>query len=203
LLAGNLLGREQSGQIAAVGFELYTEMMQKAVSELKGQPVRPDVEPEIRLGIPAYFPDDYVPDANQRLLFYKRLASLRDEPELGEIKEEMRDRFGAFPEVVENLFRVMDLRRILKEYLVEQISYNDGRVSLLFHRDSPVNVERLVALVGQNGGNLRLSPEGRLSFTPKSEAWDQVIPEAIAFLQSIQLPGEKARGALASDAAGV
>ena len=201
--AGNLLGREQSGQIAAVGFELYTEMMQKAVSELKGQPVRPDVEPEIRLGIPAYFPDDYVPDANQRLLFYKRLASLRDEPELGEIKEEMRDRFGAFPEVVENLFRVMDLRRILKEYLVEQISYNDGRVSLLFHRDSPVNVERLVALVGQNGGNLRLSPEGRLSFTPKSEAWDQVIPEAIAFLQSIQLPGEKARGALASDAAGV
>jgi transcription-repair coupling factor (superfamily II helicase) len=200
--AGNLLGREQSGQIAAVGFELYTEMMQKAVSELKGQPVRPEVEPEIRLGIPAYFPDDYVPDANQRLLFYKRLASLRDEPELAEIKEEMRDRFGAFSEPVENLFRVMDLRRILKEYLVEQITYNDGRVSLLFHRESPVNVERLVALVGKNGGKLRLSPEGRLSFSPKSEAWEEVIPEVIEFLRSIQRPAARAAAEASSGASG-
>jgi transcription-repair coupling factor (superfamily II helicase) len=182
--AGNLLGREQSGQIAAVGFELYTEMMEKAVSELKGRPVRPEVEPEIRLGIPAYFPDDYVPDANQRLLFYKRLASLRDLTELAEIKEEMRDRFGPFPSVVENLFRVMDLRRTLKDYLVEQISYNDGRVSLLFHRESPVKVERLVELVGRNGG-IRLSPEGRLSFSPRSENWEEVITEAMQFLQGI------------------
>jgi transcription-repair coupling factor (superfamily II helicase) len=177
-------------------------MMQKAVSELKGQPVRPEVEPEIRLGIPAYFPDEYVPDANQRLLFYKRLASLRDEPELAEIKEEMRDRFGAFSEPVENLFRVMDLRRILKEYLVEQIAYNDGRVSLLFHRDSPVNVERLVALVGKNGGKLRLSPEGRLSFSPKSEAWEQVIPEVIEFLRLIQRPAARAAAEVSSGASG-
>ena len=182
--AGNLLGREQSGQIAAVGFELYTEMMQNAVSELKGQPVRPEVEPEIRLGIPAYFPDDYVPDANQRLLFYKRLASLRDSAELEEVKEEMRDRYGSFPPVVENLFRVMDLRRTLKDYFIEQISYNDSRVSLLFHRESPIKVERLVQLVGKNGG-VRLSPEGRISFSPKSQEWGAVIPEVIEFLQGI------------------
>ncbi|HTM08401.1 MAG TPA: transcription-repair coupling factor [Verrucomicrobiae bacterium] len=184
--AGNLLGREQSGQIAAVGFELYTEMMQKAVSELKGQPVRPEIEPEIRLGVPAYFPDEYVPDANQRLLFYKRLASLRDGAELEEIREEMRDRFGVFPAAVENLFGVMDVRRMLKEYLVEQMTYNDGRVSLLFHRESPVNVARLVQLVGKNG-KFRLSPEGRLSFAPKSDAWSEVVLEVIEFLRSIQI----------------
>jgi transcription-repair coupling factor (superfamily II helicase) len=159
-------------------------MMERAVSELKGQPVRPEVEPEIRLGIPAYFPEDYIPDANQRLLFYKRLASLRDLTELEEIKEEMRDRYGPFTEVVENLFRVMDLRRTLKDYLVEQISYNDGRVSLLFHRESPVKVERLVELVGKNGG-IRLSPEGRLSFSPKSENWEEVVPEVMQFLRGI------------------
>jgi transcription-repair coupling factor (superfamily II helicase) len=198
--AGNLLGREQSGQIAAVGFELYTEMMQKAVSELKGQPVRPEVEPEIRLGIPAYFPEDYVPDANQRLLFYKRLASLRDAAELAEIREEMRDRFGAFPEAVENLFGVMDLRRMLKEYLVEQMTYNDGRVSLLFHRESPVNVDRLVQLVGKNG-KFRLAPEGRVSFAVKSDAWDDVVGEVTAFLRSIQLPeAVKRAGAVAPPA---
>ena len=66
--AGNLLGEQQSGQITAVGFELYTEMMQKAVNEL-GEVVAPEVEPEIRLEIPAYFPESYIPDANQRLLF--------------------------------------------------------------------------------------------------------------------------------------
>jgi transcription-repair coupling factor (superfamily II helicase) len=87
--------------------------------------------------------------------------------------------------VVENLFRVMDLRRTLKDYLVEQISYNDGRVSLLFHQESPVKVERLVQLVGKNGG-IRLSPEGRVSFSPKSQDWGEVIPEVINFLQAIQ-----------------
>jgi transcription-repair coupling factor (superfamily II helicase) len=170
------------------------------VSELKGQPVRPEVEPEIRLGIPAYFPEDYVPDANQRLLFYKRLASLRDAAELAEIREEMRDRFGAFPEAVENLFGVMDLRRMLKEYLVEQMTYNDGRVSLLFHRESPVNVDRLVQLVGKNG-KFRLAPEGRVSFAVKSDAWDDVVGEVTAFLRSIQLPeAVKRAGAVAPPA---
>jgi transcription-repair coupling factor (superfamily II helicase) len=72
-----LLGDQQSGQITAVGFELYTEMMQEAIQELKGEEVLPEIDPEIRLGISAYFPDNYMPDANQRLYFYKRLASLK------------------------------------------------------------------------------------------------------------------------------
>jgi transcription-repair coupling factor (superfamily II helicase) len=199
--AGNLLGREQSGQIAAVGFELYTEMMQRAVSQLKGEPVKPDIEPEIRIGIPAYFPDEYVPDANQRLLFYKRLASLRDAAELQEIREEMRDRFGAFPAAVENLFGVMDLRRMLKEHLVEQLTYNDGRVTLLFHRESPVNVGRLVQLVGKNG-KYRISPEGRLSFAPRSEAWDEVVREVVDFLATIHEPAPRKTAAAIPSAAG-
>ena len=102
--AGNLLGDQQSGQITAVGFELYTEMMEKAIQELKGEEVLPEVDPEIRLGISAYFPDNYIPDANQRLYFYKRLASLRSSQELDELKEEIRDRFGPYGTVVENLF---------------------------------------------------------------------------------------------------
>jgi transcription-repair coupling factor (superfamily II helicase) len=143
------------------------------------------VEPEIRLGIPAYFPDDYIPDANQRLFFYKRLASLRDLEELDEIKAELRDRYGAFAPPVENLFLVMNLRRMLKDYLVEQIAYNDGRVSLLFHAESPVKVEKLVELVSKDKGRLRLTPEGRLSFSPKSGSWEEMIPEVMQFLESL------------------
>ena len=72
--AGNLLGKEQSGEIAAVGFELYTEMMEEAIRELRGEPPRPDFEPELKLGIPAYIPDSFVPDENERLVLYRRMA---------------------------------------------------------------------------------------------------------------------------------
>jgi transcription-repair coupling factor (superfamily II helicase) len=183
--AGNLLGEQQSGQIAAVGFELYTEMMENAVKELKGEELLPEVDPEIRLGISAYFPDTYIPDANQRLYFYKRLASLRDAPELDELKEEIKDRFGPYDAVVENLFLVMNLRRVLKQFLVQQISASDGKVFLLFHSESPVKVEKLLEIIRTQNNRFRVSPGGRLSFTPANLDWPPMIDEIIDLLQSI------------------
>lgn len=184
--AGNLLGKQQSGHIAAVGFELYTQMMEQAVRELKGESVRPEVEPEIRLAIPAYFPEDYIPDTNQRLLFYKRLASLSGLEELKGLKEEIQDRFGPYASEVGNLFLVMYLRRVLKDYLVQQVTYNEGRLSLLFHPESPVKVERLLELIKGDKRGYRLTPEGRLSFAPMNQDWQKLIPEVIDFLQAIQ-----------------
>ncbi|HWP23165.1 MAG TPA: transcription-repair coupling factor, partial [Candidatus Binatia bacterium] len=183
--AGNLLGEQQSGQITAVGFELYTEMMEKAIKELRGEEVAPEVDPEIRLGISAYFPDDYIPDANQRLYFYKRLASLRDPAESEELKAEIIDRFGPYTAVVENLFLVMNLRRVLKAFWVQQISASDGKVFLLFHPESPVKVEKLVELVRKQNGRFRLAPDGRLSFTPKNAQWPALIEEVAELLRSI------------------
>ncbi len=183
--AGNLLGEQQSGQITAIGFELYTEMMEQAVRELKGEVLAPEVEPEIRLGIPAYFPEDYMPDANQRLFFYKRLASLRDAGEREELKEEIKDRFGPYGTAVENLFLVMDLRRVLKEVLVQQISVSDGKVFLLFHPESPVKVEKLLELIKQPKTRFRLAPDGRLSFTPQNQDWDKLIAEVVELLHAL------------------
>jgi len=199
--AGNLLGEQQSGQINAIGFELYTEMMEKAVSELKGEIVAPEVEPEIRLEIPAYFPENYIPDANQRLLFYKRLASVRNPLELAELKEEIQDRFGPYAPVVENLFMVMDLRRVLKEFLVKQISVSNGKVFLLFHPESPVKVEKLLELIKKPKSKFRLAPDGRLSFTPQHQEWEMLIGEVVQLLRGIHesalqqtLPLESLRG---------
>jgi transcription-repair coupling factor (superfamily II helicase) len=183
--AGNLLGEQQSGQITAVGFELYTEMMEKAVKELKGEEVAPEVEPEIRLGIPAYFPETYIPDVNQRLYFYKRLASLRNPVELEELKGEIKDRFGPYISVVDNLFLVMNLRRVLKEFLVQHISASDGRVFLLFHPESPVKVEKLLELIHKQKNRFRLAPDGRLSFSPKHQEWPAVMDEVVELLRSI------------------
>jgi transcription-repair coupling factor (superfamily II helicase) len=183
--SGNLLGEQQSGQISAVGFELYTEMMEKAVAELKGEEVEPEVEPEIKLGISAYFPDQYIPDANQRLLFYKRLASLRDAAELEELKGEIQDRFGPYGEPVANLFLVMDLRRVLRQFLVQQISVSDGKVFLLFHSDSPLKVEKLLEMINRQKSKFRLVPDGRLAFTPQSLEWPALIEEVVRLLHEI------------------
>jgi transcription-repair coupling factor (superfamily II helicase) len=184
--AGNLLGAQQSGQINAIGFELYTEMMEKAVSELKGEVVTAEVEPEIRLEIPAYFPDTYIPDANQRLFFYKRLASVRNPLELTELKEEIQDRFGPHTQVVKNLFMVMDLRRVLKEFLVQQISVSGGKVFLLFHPESPVKVEKLLELIKKHKSKFRLAPDGRLSFTPQHQEWELLVDEVMQLLHEIR-----------------
>ena len=190
--AGNLLGDQQSGQITAVGFELYTEMMQAAIQELKGEEILPEIDPEIRLGISAYFPDNYMPDANQRLYFYKRLASLKNAVELDELKAEIEDRFGPYSEVVDNLFLVMNLRRVLKEFLVQQISFSDGRIFLLFHRDSPVKVDKLLELIHNQKHRFRLAPDGRLSFTPKRSDWQPLAGEVIELLHGLrEIPAPK------------
>ena len=183
--AGNLLGREQSGQIAAVGFELYTQMMEETIHDLKGEERRVSVEPEIRLGIPAYFPDDYIPSANQRLLFYKRLANLDEPEQLAEIRDEIRDRYGHHPEVVENLFRVMELRRALIGSLATQLIYQGGRLSLTFHPSSSLDVDRLLRLAAEDHRRFQFSPERRLSFAPDHTDWAGLIDEACELLHLV------------------
>ncbi len=103
--AGNLLGREQSGEVTAVGFELYTEMMEQAIRELRGEPAAPDFEPELQLGIPAYIPDSYVPDESERLILYRRMARAESVEDFDDLRDELRDRFGPVPTLVENLLQ--------------------------------------------------------------------------------------------------
>jgi transcription-repair coupling factor (superfamily II helicase) len=184
--AGNLLGKQQSGQIAAVGFELYQQMMEEAVHELRGEPVRHEVEPEIQLGVPAFLPDSYIPDENQRLVFYRRLAMIRSQQELDDIATELRDRYGAIPPLVDNLLRVMDLRRYLKEYMVVRAALRDAAVTLQFHADAPVNVDTLVQLVHRGKGRFKLSADFQLSFRPESTDWDGLVAETKAVLQRLR-----------------
>ncbi|HYJ13937.1 MAG TPA: TRCF domain-containing protein, partial [Candidatus Limnocylindria bacterium] len=128
----------------------------------------------------------------QRLYFYKRLASLKNAVELDELKAEIEDRFGPYSEVVDNLFLVMNLRRVLKEFLVQQISFSDGRIFLLFHRDSPVKVDKLLELIHNQKHRFRLAPDGRLSFTPKRSDWQPLAGEVIELLHGLrEIPAPK------------
>ena len=101
------------------------------------------------------------------------------------MKEEIKDRFGPFGVPVENLFLIMDLRRVLKEFLVQQISLSDEKVFMLFHPESPVKVEKLLELIRKQTDRFRLSPDGRLSFAPREQEWNALVGEVIQLLYSL------------------
>ena len=190
--AGNLLGKQQSGQIAAIGFELYTQMLEEAVQELRGQRRHIEVEPEIQLGFPAYIPDSYIPDENQRLVFYRRLAAVRGTPELDEIAAELRERFGPIPPLVDSFMRVMDLRRTLKAFMIVRAVLRNDMVTLGFHPEAPIEVDQLVAMVERGKGRFRLSADFQLSFVPLQRDWDGLVQEIQTVVHQIRPAGSTA-----------
>src|SRR3989454_9653389 len=113
--AGNLLGKQQSGHIAAVGLELYTHLLEQAVRELRGTATQAEIEPELQLGIPAFIPEAYVADVSQRQAGYKRPGGLPGPPPPGEIAGRLPHPHRAVPPQVGTLLRLMELRRWLKD----------------------------------------------------------------------------------------
>ena len=183
--AGNLLGREQSGQIAAVGFELYTEMMEQAIAELRGQPPRPDFEPELRIGVPAYIPDSYVEDENERLVLYRRLARAENETDLDELKDEMRDRFGPVPTLVENLIAAMNIRRQMKQLLITSAIAKGNQLDVRFHPEAPLDTERLVKLAEQNRRTMKLTPTFQVIVRVEPGDYEQTFAQMNGILQAL------------------
>ena len=151
--AGELLGEGQSGEIEAVGFTLYTEMLERAVRAVKEGRIPDDPASlaergvEIQLGMAALIPDDYLPDVHARLMLYKRIAGARDEEELDELQVEMIDRFGLLPDPAKNLFAISKLKQRAQALGIRKLELgpNGGRV--LFAKKTkvePMNVIRLV-----------------------------------------------------------
>jgi len=95
---GNLLGAQQHGHISAVGFDLYTRLLDEAVRQIKGEETEPAIEPEVQISVSSYIPDEYIPNSDQKMQFYQRLGDLRQTVEVLAIEEELTDRFGALPE---------------------------------------------------------------------------------------------------------
>ena len=183
--AGALLGDAQSGHIAAVGYDMYLQILEQAVQELKGEEVIEEVEPEIDLPIPAFIPGDYVEDINQRLVFYRRFSSTRSEEEVEEIGEELRDRFGSIPAVLENLLQVMNLKLLLKKAGVKRVSTEKGKIVFTFDPHSRVDPQRLVAVVAKGEGKREFTPDHRLRLRPLEKGWKAMVEETKNLLLEI------------------
>ncbi|MFN8543528.1 MAG: transcription-repair coupling factor [Candidatus Binatia bacterium] len=183
--AGNLLGKQQSGQITAVGLELYTHMLEQAVREIRGEAVEADIEPEIQLGFPAYIPETYVPDVNQRLILYKRLADVRGTPDLEAIAAELADRYGPIPPLVDTLLEVMDLRRWLKDVHAIRVRRRGDGIQLEFAASTPVRVETLLEVVRGSRGRTKLTSGSTLLVRPQATDQDGLVAELRTLLQRL------------------
>jgi len=183
--AGTLLGDAQSGHIAAVGFDMYIQILEQAVQELKGQEVVEEIEPEIDLPVPAMIPADYMEDINQRLVFYRRLSSARSEEEVEEIAEELRDRFGPVPEVLENLFQIMTLKLLLKRAGIQRMSAEKRQVVLTFAPGKGVDPQRLVDVVARGNGKILFTPDQKLKLLGDPKGWPGMIQQTKNLLLEI------------------
>ncbi|HON22374.1 MAG TPA: transcription-repair coupling factor [Syntrophales bacterium] len=160
---GSLLGVSQSGHVTAVGYELYTELMEKTVRELKGESVVADeIRPEINLGIPALIPAGYMPDEQRRLVTYKRISLAAGEEDLEEIRAELADCYGFVPEEIENLLEVIRIRNLLKILKGRKMGYDGKQLVVVFQADSPIDPARIVKISRTVAKGVKLTPDFKL-----------------------------------------
>ena len=174
--AGNLLGGEQSGQIDAVGFEMYMKLLEETIKELKGEDLEDDLRATVNLKVDFRLADTYVPDMNQRLMIYRRMANARSEDEIGRIVDEVRDRYGAPPTAVLNLADFARIRVLADALGVETIDRAESAIVIKFRQKSKVDLTTVIALV-QERGDLQLLPPNSLKLDLKSSAALAAPPE--------------------------
>ena len=181
--AGNILGGEQSGQIAAVGFEMYTKLLEETIREMKGEKIEEEVETSMNLGVDIYIPRDYIADENLRMTFYKKIASASTAERLTDIRNEMRDRFGALPPHVENLFRFVHVKWFAQQLGVLSIVREGARGVLKLTQQAKIDPNKLLQFISENP-QAKFSPNGVLSF-PLREHGAEVIDAIEALLQRL------------------
>lgn len=173
--AGELLGSAQSGQIAEVGFEMYSQLLEEAVQELRGVKVSEEPEPEVTLRVSQFIPEEYIPDTRQRLGLYKRLASIETEDDLDSIREELADRYGSAPVLVENLVRTVELKLICKELKVRELIQKGQRLYIGFSDLATVQggdavVARALDMAKKEPKRFRIMPDARFAAQIPQEA---------------------------------
>src|SRR6266568_3970990 len=182
--AGNLLGGEQSGHIEAVGFDLYTQMLEQAVREMKGEA---EPQAQLNLGLNIRIPAGYVPEENQRLRLYKRIAGVETEKQLTDVEAELRDRYGEPPVPVQQLMQYASLRLRAVEAGVTAIERKRDLISIKFRQDAPIDAAKLATFVSSQRG-AQFLPDGTLKFTARDLGPRQLLEQLQSLLENLFEP---------------
>jgi transcription-repair coupling factor (superfamily II helicase) len=192
--AGNMLGGEQSGHIEAIGFELYTQMLERAVRELRGEIPEEEVETQLNLSLNIRIPGEYIPEENQRLRMYKRVAGVESETKLRDVRLELTDRYGEPPAAVKNLLDYAELKLLAVRVGVNAIERKRDLVSIKFRQNAAVDPERLAGFVASQRG-AQFTPDGTLKFALKSLGAAEVLTSLKDLLEHLTTSSEAARPA--------
>ncbi len=172
--AGNLLGGEQSGHIEAIGFELYTQMLDRAIREMKGEAAPDEAETQLNLGLNIRIPAEYIPEENQRLRMYKRVAGVETESQLSDVASELQDRYGEPPQAVRNLLDYAQLKLLCMRVGVNAIERKREFATFKFRQNAAVDPEHLARFVSAQRG-AQFTPDGMLKFVLKAATADEVL----------------------------
>ncbi|MEE8329943.1 MAG: transcription-repair coupling factor [Thermodesulfovibrionia bacterium] len=183
--AGNLLGPEQSGHIEAVGFDLYVQMLEQAVAELKGEKVAPKIEPVLDLRITAIISENYIENPDLRLSIYRKIASAKNRGNLGELIEELKDRFGAPPEETSRLIEIMELKLMAKKLAVTNIQNISGRIKVLFAPETEVTLQKILSIYKNRSKYLKFLPECGIEIDLRGKPWNEVYRELKVIMEEI------------------
>jgi transcription-repair coupling factor (superfamily II helicase) len=159
--AGNMLGRQQHGHIEAIGFDMYCQMLERAVSKLKGEESAPELRTTLSLGLDVRIPENYIPSENLRLRTYKRISSIATEEEKQDVRRELADRFGAPPSTVENLLEYAVLKSMCERLRISAVERQGNRIAIRFHAETTLDPATLVKVVRSRKG-IKLDPSGVL-----------------------------------------
>jgi transcription-repair coupling factor (superfamily II helicase) len=173
--AGNMLGRQQHGHIEAIGFDLYCQMLERAVAKLKGEDATPELRTTLSLGFDVRIPQEYIPSENLRLRTYKRISSISTEEEKQDVRKELEDRFGALPKSVENLLEYATLKSMSERLRISSVERQGSRVAIRFYPETTLDPARLVSVVRSRKG-IKLDPSGVLWM---EVARGESVPESV------------------------
>jgi transcription-repair coupling factor (superfamily II helicase) len=159
--AGNMLGRQQHGHIEAIGFDLYCQMLERAVSKLKGEEAAPELRTTLSLGLDVRIPENYIPSENLRLRTYKRISSITTDSEKQDVHRELADRFGTPPSSVDNLLEYAVLKSMCERLRISAVERQGNRIAIRFHPETTLDPAALVKVVRSRKG-IKLDPSGVL-----------------------------------------
>lgn len=168
--AGNLLGAEQHGHIASVGFELYSQMLKEAVAELQGKKPVVETEIQIEISVDAYLPSEYIRDEKQKIELYKKIRAVSELSEVVELEEEMEDRFGDLPDPVQNLLKVAKIRAYAIRYGIETVEQKGSEITLRLREEENQRIDgqKLFKIAQNFPGRIRLAAGQKIGITFKT-----------------------------------
>ena len=197
--AGNLLGDEQSGHIKEVGYELYQQMLEEAVAQLKAGIEDDDMtagpwSPSITIGTPVMIPEHYVPDLTLRMQLYKRLSSIETEGDIDAFGAELIDRFGPLPDEVRQLLLIVGIKALCLRANVEKIDAGPRGIIIAFRDNAFANPEGLIRYVSKQGSLAKVRPDMRIVFIGDYERPEQRLKGSQTLLRDLVRIAEEKKG---------